>query len=264
MIAFVSDKESFQDQLEEALNKTHHVTGVRMEIGKTGLPHRGSRWIFIARLRDLSLDPVQVLKVVSVRKCVALQTLLDAGGPDLCAGWTALSKKKKKNDKNNKTNPIGSSGASASMPTVGGIIPEDINPSEILGRYPYIKKPMDALGKGDSNEDGLTARVVALLYWMEQQNASEGVVDVSKERTPVCVDGTIPDTSGKKLYIHRLSKRAIALNPYQVLSTLGYNPQLHNLALGTLAAAEAASKKALPCTLVFACLLACCKTLSEG
>lgn len=144
-----------------------------------------------------------------------------------------------------------------------GSVPADINPSEVLNRYPYIKKPMAALGRDDSSNNGLTARVAVLLYWMEHQNATEGVVDISKEKTPVCVDGTIPDTSGKKLYMHRSSKKAIALNPYHILSTLGYNPVLHNLAFGAPALAETTSKKALPCTLVFACLLACSKTLFD-
>ena len=89
-------------------------------------------------------------------------------------------------------------------------------------------------------------------------------MDVTKENAPVCVDGTIPDTNGQKIYVHRPSKKAIPLNPYHVLSTLGYIPELHNLAAGTPAVADAASKKALPCTLVFACLLACSKALSEN
>ena len=137
-------------------------------------------------------------------------------------------------------------------------LPAGIDPSEILGRYPYIKIPHD------SSKNGFAARVAVLLYWMEHQNAIEGVVDVNKQKTPVRVDATIPDTSGKKLYMHRSSKKAIVLNPYHVLSTLGYIPMLHNLALRAPATADAASKKALPCTLVFACLLACSKALSEN
>ena len=92
IIAFVSEKGCLPDKLEEALSKTHHITSVRMEIGKTGLPHRGARWVFIARSRGH--DPVHVLQSVSVRKCVALETLLSAVSSELCAGWKALSKSK--------------------------------------------------------------------------------------------------------------------------------------------------------------------------
>ena len=265
IIAFVSDKERFHDKLENALSKTHHLTGVRMEIGKTGLPHRGARWIFIARSRnafvsDSEHDPAQVLRSVSVRKCIALETLLSAVSSDLCAGWKAFSKKKSK--KSEQAGSSGADGLTSSTPAdMLGNMPVEFNPSEILDRYPYIKKPMAALGHDSSKKD-LATRVAVLLYWLEQQNAIEGVVDVNKEKTPVCVDGTIPDTRGKKIYLHRSSKNAIALNPYHVLSTLGYKPTLHNLAVCAPATAETASKEALPCTLVFACILACRKTLA--
>ena len=259
-MAFVSDRESFQDQLEEALSETHNLTGVRVEIGKTGLPHRSAKWVFIARPKTFQtpsgVDPAQVLQMMSVRKCVALEQLLGSVSANLCAGWKALTKNKSSKKKSEE-------GSGAADTQHGDNLPAGSSVGEILARHPYCKKAVDAL-HDDSNKEKITARLASLLYWMDQQNAPEGVVDVSKDRAPVCVDGTIPDTNGKKIYVRRANQKAVALNPYHALAVLGYIPEMHNLAACTPAVADAASKKAPPCTLVFACLLAISKTLPDG
>ena len=271
IMAFVSEKERFRDQLDEAvskneaLSKTHRITGLRMEIGKTGLPHRSARWIFIVLPRTFTTDPIRILQSMPVStRCVPLESIIDAVSSDLCAGWKALSKKR--NEGNKQKGEASKQEEGEASKQEHDILPAGINPGDILARHPYCKKAIDAAVVATGNpcsKKAIDARIASLLYWMEQQNSAEGVVDVSK-KAPVCVDGTIPDTNGKKVYVHRSSKKAISLTPYHVLSTLGYIPALHNLAACTPSVADAASKKALPCTLIFACLLACSKTLSDN
>ena len=113
---------------------------------------------------------------------------------------------------------------------------------------------LDALG---------AARAELLMYWMNQLGAREGVVDLSRPHDHVHLDATLPDSRGKKLYVHQGGQQAIVLHPYQVLSAIGYSPDaVHNVAVATASAAELIVTKAIPFNVVFSCFMACAKVLA--
>ena len=253
MIVFLSVTAGLsKNNLEEMFSgQGYTISHQTLSLGMLGLPLHGTRTATF--LRKCAIDPADLLKLVRLDFCVPLHNLLGNVSKDLADGWAELEIRARQSNQFDMAQhsaiviELGMAGLlpSCSTETFTGVLPDEFQPI-----------PLDALG---------TARVELLLHWMDKMEVAVGSVDVSKKFDPVHLDATLPDSKGKKIIVTRKNAHttAYAMGLVDTLAVLGYSPDAHNVAVMPYAIAERAVCKALPLNLVWACVLACTKCLTQ-
>ena len=253
IIVFFSSQDGFHNKLLDKFHDTKHkISSAGVAIGQLGLPHHGMRWVVFVRPVACP-DPAPILDGLRVEFCVALSVLLDTVSAPLLEGWAELDRASKTTGK--QTEEDSERGEKLNDLTDYGLLPKEATGLLSKGFEKVAGSVFDALG---------AARAELLLFWMRQQGAREGVVDLSRKHDPVHLDATLPDSRGKKLYVRESGKLAIVLSPYHVLSAFGYSPAVHNIAVASFSTAELVATKAIPFNVVFSGFLACAKVLRSS
>ena len=241
-------------QLGHSVKQDYAHADMRFRHAEFGLPVHG--WVDVSCVHKLPDCPIAKLANFQMDSVPHVRKLIEDTPPALTAGWSAVRCK------------------AAEKPTESEVFEavNELKRTGLISRFGDVGSLSSQLTLEENVSSSLMARALMLTHLMMEVNtgAQNGIIDLTKKTKPAHIDGSVPEGLRPSHILWGVKTaagdgvHARLLEVPEIMSILGYNPRVYNLAGMSVSSAQRLISLTMPVSVVLAASLVVTASVQRG